>query len=511
MSYNEINIAEKRECLALSIGKASFFYYNCFQYYSMHYIKYAFLFIIFISCRSTRKNNFFQPLTTFKLDSMSIQQFDNPSIFFYDLGGLSLFNFTIDAKGRSVRFANKQPAMVYCSSEKAIVYPGEQIVLKLSKNNEPVFEVLNDHSRTSEINFLRAFQNEIQKERPLFQARNKEYAIDSILEFEKDLQAKLPGFITKGRLLFDSLATAFGIGEHFRSLAEAFYAVEMRSPMFNFYFDYRTDLIKKGLLANKLFELLPQYNNIRSQQEIDFGSNNEIRYLEDVLVKIKRREITNNNKVKDAMDSIEQKFRHLAKDFLLTDLLYDAINKRIKISKRTLRHYHQICDDVEYKNIIDNTYFNLKQNSKKSPSKTDNRIISIADSKVYTLDEIIQRNQGLILVLDFWASWCSPCIQQIPFSEKLSHEFSSDKVKFIYLSTDRRNIDWRKKSEDLALDSTNSYIFENFERQSFLDKYKVSEIPRYILIDQNGQIIDANAPKPENADLKKLIETHLKN
>jgi len=136
-------------------------------------------------------------------------------------------------------------------------------------------------------------------------------------------------------------------------------------------------------------------------------------------------------------------------------------------------------------------------------------MIAISNSKIYTLEEIINNQKGKLILIDLWASWCAPCIAQMPKLKILQQQFPKDKITFLFLSTDRDRIQWQQKSTDIGIDSNYSFVFENYKNRSFIIKNKVETIPRYILLDQDGQIINGSAPKPESPELKKLIEAHL--
>lgn len=106
-----------------------------------------------------------------------------------------------------------------------------------------------------------------------------------------------------------------------------------------------------------------------------------------------------------------------------------------------------------------------------------------------------------ILLIDFWASWCTPCIANIPAINQLAEEFKKYPVEIISVSMDSNEKTWR------------SAIKKNdFKGNQLLDKdgllsayYKVLGVPKYIIIDQNGNLIDGDAPYPKGGNLKKKL------
>ncbi|QTE22484.1 TlpA family protein disulfide reductase [Polaribacter cellanae] len=120
--------------------------------------------------------------------------------------------------------------------------------------------------------------------------------------------------------------------------------------------------------------------------------------------------------------------------------------------------------------------------------------------------------KGKYVYIDVWATWCGPCLQQIPFLKQLTQEYKDKNIEFISISTDepRRSggswetaeKKWRKMVKNHGLKGVQLWAGEDY---SFQQAYKITGIPRFILIDPNGIIIDANAPRPSQPSLKELF------
>lgn len=122
--------------------------------------------------------------------------------------------------------------------------------------------------------------------------------------------------------------------------------------------------------------------------------------------------------------------------------------------------------------------------------------------------------KGNYVYLDIWATWCGPCRQQIPFLEKLTEEYKNKKVKFVSISTDdaRRNSGswekaeekWRKFVTDKNMKGVQLFADKGFQ-SDFIKAYGINSIPRFILLDKEGKIVNANAPRPSQQSLKDLL------
>jgi len=120
--------------------------------------------------------------------------------------------------------------------------------------------------------------------------------------------------------------------------------------------------------------------------------------------------------------------------------------------------------------------------------------------------------RGKYVYLDIWATWCGPCIQQIPYLKDLEKEYHNKKIEFVSISTDeaRKNggsweaaeKKWRNFVKERQLTGTQLWSGKDY---SFQQAYQITGIPRFILIDPQGNIVDANAPRPSDPRIKQLF------
>jgi thiol-disulfide isomerase/thioredoxin len=114
-----------------------------------------------------------------------------------------------------------------------------------------------------------------------------------------------------------------------------------------------------------------------------------------------------------------------------------------------------------------------------------------------------------VLYIDFWASWCVPCLQEMPASFKLKEVFKDQPLKFFYISIDTKGDSWKNKSKDIGL-TENSFWLPDTEQSELVRSLKVQSIPRYVIL-KNGKVINQEAPRPTDKNLKQVLLSCLNN
>jgi thiol-disulfide isomerase/thioredoxin len=121
-------------------------------------------------------------------------------------------------------------------------------------------------------------------------------------------------------------------------------------------------------------------------------------------------------------------------------------------------------------------------------------------------NEVLKALKGTPVYIDFWASWCGPCIAQMPASKVLNRKYQG-KVAFIYLSIDASVDAWKNSMKLLELqDSVMRHHFRIGTRSDAAVLFEIKSIPRYVLVDRNGNFVDLNAKAPSDPDLEKDFE-----
>ena len=113
--------------------------------------------------------------------------------------------------------------------------------------------------------------------------------------------------------------------------------------------------------------------------------------------------------------------------------------------------------------------------------------------------------EGKYVYIDVWATWCVPCRLQIPYLEELKKKYEGKPIAFISVSTDKAKGLWEK-----FLIENNSgaqqYISAAGLKNGIMNTYQVKYIPRFMLIDKEGNMINTNTYIPSDPALNMLLK-----
>lgn len=118
--------------------------------------------------------------------------------------------------------------------------------------------------------------------------------------------------------------------------------------------------------------------------------------------------------------------------------------------------------------------------------------------------------KGKYVYIDLWATWCGPCRAEIPYLQKIEEKYHGKNIEFVSISIDatRDHEKWQKFVTDKKLGGT-QLIADNDWKSAFVTSYNVLGIPRFILIDPNGNIVSSDAERPSSPALQTQLDAIL--
>lgn len=120
------------------------------------------------------------------------------------------------------------------------------------------------------------------------------------------------------------------------------------------------------------------------------------------------------------------------------------------------------------------------------------------------IGDLVKKHPGKVLYIDLWATWCGPCIGTFPQAKTLKEDLKGEEVVFVYLAASSSNPKkWKNVIQSMDLKGEH-YFMDDPSYEAFLDQFNIPSIPRYLLVDKTGKVVDSNAPRPNQA-YKKIL------
>ncbi len=219
-----------------------------------------------------------------------------------------------------------------------------------------------------------------------------------------------------------------------------------------------------------------------------------------VFMKIRRLEI--NDKIQETskmLDIIQEYFKNETIRNEISKGIFRIQTSKLSVNDTLFERFRTICTDVLNVKEIENNYQNLKPLFKGNKAP-DFEFIGLNGNKVF-----LNNFKGKYLLIDVWSTTCAPCFREFPILEKLKYDLKDKNIEIIAACLSDESA-WKKALSKHKLKG-GQYRIENGWKSEFRDDYlKSSGVPIYILINPQGLIIDARAPKPSEG-LDKLINS----
>ncbi|WP_130735709.1 TlpA disulfide reductase family protein [Flavobacterium sp. J27] len=288
------------------------------------------------------------------------------------------------------------------------------------------------------------------------------------------------------------------------------------------------DIYNQKKISKEYFDIYNEdYNYILKKIEENENSDNSI-LLQDINLSLPFNRllvIEHFNKIFPPV-LIKEKFGSHFDDKKQFDNV--LMSKEISEKNKAFLLYHYFNDLLQYSNVSDiNEYFEKLKKSSLGENlieelegkylinlaelkKNTDEVILINPKKIKSkLETFINENKGKVIYVDFWASWCAPCRELMPSSHQLQQYYKNKNVKFLYLSIDRNFDAWQKAMQNEELPYKDSYLCVNYPEANFYRDLQLKSIPRYLIYNKKGELINSNAPSPDSKEIRIELNKYL--
>ena len=168
-------------------------------------------------------------------------------------------------------------------------------------------------------------------------------------------------------------------------------------------------------------------------------------------------------------------------DLLVSNAFAKQLNDMIPLSEIQKKNIRSYFTNKSFTDIFIDENEKVIQLAAKSSQASIFRIDKSSDN---VMDSIISKYKGKVVFVDFWATWCAPCLAAMKKSESVRKEFENKDVVFVYItnhSSPRKP--WEQKISEIG----GEHYYLNEKEWDYLNKiYDIIGIPHYLIFDKNG-------------------------
>lgn len=226
-------------------------------------------------------------------------------------------------------------------------------------------------------------------------------------------------------------------------------------------------------------------------------------FLSQYLTLLINRDIQEDASLKERkyyrLEKIDALLKGEIREYMLFRLLADMLQTSIRTIEQfeeygpVFDHYTvELTNDNYKKSLV--SAFKEKENwlqvTRKGEAAPD---FTLQDDKGKT--HSLADFRGKVVYLDLWASWCGPCRREIPALREIYEKYKNDdRLVIIGIAVHDKHKDWEK-----ALEEDKPGWLQLYDAAGIVAKaFQANAIPRYILINKKGNIVDVSAPRPSN-------------
>lgn len=246
-----------------------------------------------------------------------------------------------------------------------------------------------------------------------------------------------------------------------------------------------------------------EFNDLKYGNESDYQYSPMYRmlvgnYYRNMVFEMKKKDSTNSNQV------FFEVVRNIENKKIRNSILYNRAQFEITYAKNPENYFEQFMEistnDFHRKSVAE-SYDKLKKIVVGQPSPEFVNYENYAGGTTSMKDL-----NGSYLYIDVWATWCKPCVAEIPALKDLEKEYEGKNIEFVSISIDREKDyeSWKQMVTDEELGGV-QLIADKAWESDFVQDYQIKGIPRFILIDPEGKIIDAKAPRPSSKGLAEVF------
>jgi len=202
--------------------------------------------------------------------------------------------------------------------------------------------------------------------------------------------------------------------------------------------------------------------------------------------------------------TINEKLTGKVKDVILTKMISELLNNNDGFAAEYYERYLVDCKSPEMIVKTSGLYADYLETINQ-PLNENVNLISTDQKRPM---EVLSQFENKVVYLDFWASWCSPCLKGISYTKELAEHYKNSQLVVLYIGNSDQEANLINAIKKHNIEG-NHVILNEEETKIWRKEFDIGSIPTYVIIDKTGKVHDVNAPHPKTDKAYHLIDSLL--
>lgn len=196
---------------------------------------------------------------------------------------------------------------------------------------------------------------------------------------------------------------------------------------------------------------------------------------------------------------------YITNPFLKEELSYQYMMDRFRLKRDVEQAYQEYITSSANKAYINDVKTIYMGSRTKEGALSPDFVFPDANGAKVSLSSM----RGSYVYIDLWATYCIPCIGQIPALKALDKKYEGRNIRFVSISVDATKDKQKWKNFVAANKLTGIQLFANGTESEFHKYFNVFGIPRFILIGPDGKVLAEDALQATDPELQKQLDGYL--
>lgn len=210
-----------------------------------------------------------------------------------------------------------------------------------------------------------------------------------------------------------------------------------------------------------------------------------------------------NDKNKEIVNRLQYLTEHFKSPKILEDMIHNSTMNYVEMTEgkplgEIEQYYNRYVKNEKYKKELADALAVWAKLGKGTEVKSNDFKYQDIEGNRIALGDL----KGKYVYIDVWATWCGPCCAELPHLKMLEKQFEGKNIYFVSISVDESKAAWVKKVQK---DHLGGIQLHGGAKAQIKKDYMINAIPRFILLDREGKVIDRDMSRPSDPETAKTL------